>query len=428
MEIDRREYDFYLELKKLLFYSVDNVDFAKVMAKDFALIAFKDSVGFKWGWKDVFLQLFRTKDFSVLKNNLIENQIIFFSSINREDYNDLIIKCGADLEQAKFSPLYQLRTRYYFSFSNISLAFKLFLFQNDYQILPLFSRLYLTSTMVYNLNCYDEIKKEMSKIDFSKKRIISFNSAYGLEALLTQYFNTKSKNTFSLSHGISYVDFCKKYPLDKINGQNITANTLFVWGESCKSDVTENYELSADRVHIGGNPKYLYKRLNVKKEFRNGLILLGRVMYDRGNIEILKIIKDLSDTLTIDFKVKLHPSLNFDKYNTICCEYGFEVLDHKSKISEVMSSGLFDFAIVNNSTAYYESMYYELVCFRYRPDENEIFLGLDDKFSTADELINLISVFKNMDPEKLNNTIEELLIKTLGMGINNYSKYLNESK
>ena len=47
---------------------------------------------------------------------------------------------------------------------------------------------------------------------------------------------------------------------------------------------------------------------------------------------------------------------------------------------ETCDHGNYDFAIAYNTTAYYEAMYYNMVCFRYVVDENGEFNGLNDKF------------------------------------------------
>jgi hypothetical protein len=85
----------------------------------------------------------------------------------------------------------------------------------------------------------------------------------------------------------------------------------------------------------------------------------------------------------------------------------------------------YDFSIVNNSTTYYEAMYAGMICFRYEKSENEEFKGLNDKFIDSETLQSRIQYFTFTDNQKLNDEVENLLINTLGMGINNYKQILD---
>jgi hypothetical protein len=67
-----------------------------------------------------------------------------------------------------------------------------------------------------------------------------------------------------------------------------------------------------------------------------------------------------------------------------------------------------------------------MVCFRYSPDENMEFTGLEDRFSDLNSLSNGIEFFSNMGNQILSKKIEELLVDVLGMGINNYGELLNK--
>ncbi|MBO6573731.1 MAG: hypothetical protein JJ958_14935 [Balneola sp.] len=425
MKTDNREFKRYKSIKEKLSFIIDDIEFNQILAIDIALISFKKTVDFKIGFKDYLKFAFKSRSFKKTKLDFESNKLLVSAEIERNDFNSLIESVISGISDKIFSPIYNLKVKRYFNSKNLIISFRHLFIGNKIKNLNFFEKLYLASRLCFYLNSFDSLISEFKDFNFTNKKYLSFNSSFGFEAMLTQFFKANEVPTYTLQHGPYYVKYKIKVPLDNINGENITADNVFVWGRSSLNDLLNNYNLQSSRIIIGGNPKYIAKKIKVKLGFKKCLVLLGRVMYESGNKKILQIVKEVADTTGIKFEVKLHPSLDNVKYKKLCESYDLTLVQTTEHLAQILSRDIYDFAIVNNSTAYYESMYYNLLCFRFEPDENEQFLGLDDKFNDSKSLLNKISSFEEQDSEKLNKNIEKLLTDTLGMGINYYKKYLD---
>lgn len=423
--INNNEFKKYLNLKSKLRIQHKNIEVSKVMAIDLAALSYEKSVDFKVILKKILKNNCSAKNFSGLKKDYFSNRILVTCTTKRSDYLELVKAAMADVRNSTLLPTYELKNKFTFSLNNIVKSLN-HVFKKDINELGLIERIYVASSFCYCLNSIDELGKEFQNFDFKNKKFLSFNSAHRFDTLLTLYFRHNGMKTYSLSHGLSYVDYFRKVPMDNINGENITAETVFVWGRSSKTDLVKNHCFNPDKIVVAGNPKYPQKKIAIKQSFKSCLILMGRNIYDKGNKEILNIACNLSKETDISFQIKLHPSLDLDKYSKYCKMMGLDIISESDKtVSDLLRTDQFDFAVVNNSTAYYEAMYYDAICFRFEPDINEDYIGLRDKFEDIITLKKKIKYFRNHNTEKLNSKVTNLLVETLGMGINNYKKYLD---
>ena len=143
------------------------------------------------------------------------------------------------------------------------------------------------------------------------------------------------------------------------------------------------------------------------------------------NLKLISLIQQVSKKTKIKFSLKLHPSLDVRKYHSLANKFGFMICSQSNNLSEELETGKYDFAISFNSTSYYEAMYYGLICFRYKY-ENDILFGLNDKFGDSEELLAMINKYKALDVQKLTNQVQDILNKMLGNGVNNYSRILTD--
>ena len=128
-------------------------------------------------------------------------------------------------------------------------------------------KFYIACYFVHYLNIHDSLRAAFKDTDLRGKKYVPFNSSFDLETLLTQFFAKKGAETYHISHGLSYVKYNNKAGFDAINGENITAKNILVWGETSKTDLVNNHNCDADTITIAGNPKYPYKRINVNDNF-----------------------------------------------------------------------------------------------------------------------------------------------------------------
>ena len=258
-----------------------------------------------------------------------------------------------------------------------------------------------------------EIKAKIRTIEnaISKdylQAFIAFNSSTQEDAIMTLVLKKHKIPTYSLQHGF-YLNYRSWIPLDVINFENFNANYLLCWGESTKSNMLD-FGISEDKLLVVGNPRFdLQKEMKVSlPKFKYGLVLFGRDVHHQSNIELLDILKKLAATTEIDFALKLHPSLYLKGLDGQY-DVGFPLLDKDSNLAEVVDSGKFDFAISNNTTAYFDILIKGLLCFRYTAKETEP-LGHDHYvFNSADEFKMVQDDCLKKSEETIKANIEETL-------------------
>lgn len=418
--IKDKNFEFYTELKQKLHFLIEGVEYNKIISHDIGRISFKQD--YPKFTRDTINDFIYTIDINSLYNLMKNNSNAIVYSVDRKDYEFQILQTIENVKSADYLLLSNLPRKKSFNPLLILKTFFQVIIKLNFFKYDLNSIVFLTSRIVYYRSIHLQLNKYFDNFDFSKKRYISFNSAYTVENLITQFFNLKGCETMSLSHSF-FVNYKKFIPLDIINGENIVSKKILVWGESSKSDLNQNFGIHQERILISGNPKYKQKLLNVKQTFNNCIVLLGRVIYHETNIEIINILKKFTvNHPNIQFHLKLHLSLNYDLYKKLCEGTKIKIISSDESLTDLFKTDNYDFAIVNNSTTYYEAMYYDLVCFRYEISENEDFKGLDDKFVDEYSLSEKIERFKSISNVLLNNNINKLLAEVLGMGINRYKE------
>jgi hypothetical protein len=415
-----KNYRRYLSLKERFNFIYKDVEYGKVLAFDLGMIAFKHlkpRIN-----RETLYDLFFSVDISLLIKVCSENDKLMLCSMDRVDYKIQVDKTTENLSSVESILLENLDKKFKFNpiriISSFYLSYKLLKGQESF-----FVMLFVASKIVFYKNIHHQLLHNFNGI--KGKKLITFNSAVGAENLICQIFNINDGITFSLSHGffVLYKDFI---PIDIINGENIVAQKILVWGSDSVIDLNRNYKLSKERIVVAGNAKYPSKTIKVKQTFEKCIVLLGRPIYNVSNLEIIKILKKtILESPMISFDVKLHPSLNIELYKELCDQANIKVLEGNKSLIDIFGDDKYDFAIVNNSTAYYEAMYADMICFRYELSENEQFNGLVDRFLDSETLKNRIEYFANIDSIKINSEVEVLLNTTLGMGINNYSQIID---
>jgi hypothetical protein len=130
----------------------------------------------------------------------------------------------------------------------------------------------------------------------------------------------------------------------------------------------------------------------------------------------------------VKISIKPHPhSDNLLTIQNLCDANNLEYIDIGISINELLKDNTFDFAIAYQTTTYYEAMYYGLICFRYAFKENEDYGDMEDRFVTITELENLIYKISKIDMMELTNTVTNLLVDNLGLGINRYKEIITRT-
>ncbi|MDN3583736.1 hypothetical protein [Mucilaginibacter flavus] len=417
----------YLLLKDQYGFVYKGVDFSKILCSEFLLITFRNADFKKIKLYKLIVRLFKTRRYEELYRIAVDNNVIMTSCYNRPDYNELIKACLNGVKNSKHVLVGQVPDEYCLpSIKAIYQAF-FYVFIKNHRLKTSFKeRTCIFCYIIFYTNVFKTLELLFKNVDLSKKKYIAFNSSYDIESLLTIFFKNKGMITYHLSHGVSYINYMISRPLDNVNGTNINADYVLVWGQSSKDDLINNHNLNENRILVAGNPKYPAKSISVKNTFKKGVVFLGRDIYDTQNIEILNILGRVSPVLDINFEVKPHPRSDLNRLREVADKYSIKMLDTKLTMNELFKSENFDFSICYNTTAYYEAMYYNLICFRYGKGENENYMGLDDKFYDESSFSDLLKRYQQSDTDELNTSIRNLLTDVLGMGINRYEQILQK--
>jgi hypothetical protein len=427
MKLDKNQWISFENVYENINYELDSVKFNKVLAFDILMTVYNEDLIKSFSYFSIIKNFFKTIYLDKVINSFKKNSLLATNKTKRADYNELFEAVLKDINDFSYLELSDQKNIFKFNLKSIFISIKKckHLLKLGYGFK---NTIYISSKLCFYLSVYkDLIMFIKNKNSFSLKAYLAFNSAISLENLITQFFNQETNvNTFSLSHGVLFGRYKKDIPLDYINGFNNVSTKIIVWGEYSKQDLITNFKVKDSDIIISGNPKYTNKPSTVKKSFTSCLVILPRDIYHESNVELLYLLKSLSKELNFEVSIKLHPSLiYFNEYNDIAKQCNFKLIENSITLKDCLLSDKHDFSVGYNTNAYYESLYFDMPFFRYEKPENEIFRGLNDKFSNEQELSNKIEEFKNKDQDFLNAETQKVLISSLGLGINNYSKILN---
>jgi hypothetical protein len=413
----------YLSLKKEYCFTRHGIAFDKVLAVQLVQVACNLVKTDAQTIKKAAGLLRRSLDVEALKEAFVNHKLVSTYIHQRNDYTALLnayfAGCG-DYSQVHLPAMpYQTKI----SFKNIFTAFgQVFLKKHSGTGRQ---RFYIACYFAYYLNILESLISTFNNADLQGRKYVPFNSSFDLETLLTQFFAGRGVETYHISHGLSYVKYNNTVGFDAINGENITAANILVWGETSKTDLIKNYGRIGGNITVAGNPKYPYKRINIRTRFKKGILFLGAAIYDENNVGLLKLTGRLAKANNISFDAKAHPFSNAALLDEAAVSAGIELLPQDKTIDEILRSGNYDLAIAYNTTAYFEAMYYNMICFRYMVAENGGFNGLNDKFYDEKSFAGQLVCFKEKDVNELNLEVKQVLVDNLGMGINKYQTIFN---
>lgn len=322
------------------------------------------------------------------------------ASETQKSYPDSTIFCIEDLPEAKFSPIsitycHHFWKSVFFVFSrSIGGSFK-------YKLL----------FIGYLINLFNQISL-VEKVKQTKvKHYICFNSAYRDESLLTLYFKKRGIETLSMQHGI-FCNFKRSIPFDIINTENMIADKLLCWGQASVDNLIEN-GFDTSRMILTGNPKYKDVKIETTDQsFSRCLVLLGRELYIETNNNLLELLRQYNSTAEkkIIFYIKKHPFLSDDLHKGFASvNDNLIFIGKEHSTQEVLRSGLVDFTIAVNTTAYYESLALGKISLRWTEAENEEFYGMDDKFDNISEFENKIEEFKRKPESEITKEMKDII-------------------
>lgn len=410
------QYLLYKQLKKTLSVNYKGIELSNVLAWDLLKICVFD---YQPQIRDFIFLPFLRLDIGKFKLAFKHNQIVFSSLFDRKDYFELLYKICENLNRSIIISINPHKKSICLNIRAIVYSFKFIYRNSELKYFTKIIRVYLIFRTIYYLNHINDLDREFNGISLVGKKYIPFNSAVGIEALFTQFFKNKAVSTYHIFHGI-FGRYKIKIANDIINGENINAESILAYSETQRKDLIKDFGKNPERVVIAGNPKFPYKKISVSTAFKKCIILNGFGFYDNDFIELLKLLNKFGSETEITFDVKPHPSSKILTFTELKDLSYIKFITKKVTLHELLKENKYDFAIAFNTVTYYECMYFDLICLRYGVNENVNFEGFNDKFTDKTSLIQRIEEFKHTRIEIINRQIEQLLIKVLGMGINNY--------
>lgn len=433
-------FDKYKKIKKKLSYYYKGYNLGEIIAFDIISHIYfnkKNELEYK-SYRQILSQIKQSPYIRNIKK-ICEHPGVFITMTNgqysRNDYHELVELTSKKVDKSivvvlnidnnvKSIPLF-------------SQAFILFLltFLNNYR--KLFNLLNIKEILLFScrLHYYKKIIDNLEDIDDSKVKIekyISFNGSLNYENILVKFFKKRGIPTYSLQHAIMDRYFIKQiFPsYDSINIENLQTDYLLCWSQNTIDQIT-NSSMTSTELLLVGNPKYSQWQIReIKQSFTKCLVFLGGKGDDLINLEVIEIIKKLSEIRRdIEFFFKLHPQNLNKKYSQEITEYhNIKVVPTNEVLSTLLINSEFDFTVSYNTTTtvYYESLCYGLPCFSYNPDKTiNVYALKNNHFSTVEELEERILYFQQVEPSVLLGQIQEVLKQKVGINIDNYHQYFS---
>lgn len=326
----------------------------------------------------------------------------------RKDYVELvdayIEKMG--LEAYACVKIPPVRYRFKFNAGHLIRALTLF---SKLQGVALFPRLLLAFKAVMIKNTIDDLLCAPIKIP---KCYFAFNSSFGTEALLSQFYKLKGAKTYSFQHAVYYA-YPDPVPYAIINYENIVADKLLCWGEYTVDEL-RRFGVDKTRLILFGNPKYgtCIPYVRLRNTFKSCLLLLGTKKNEAGNARLMRLLAGLEG---VNVDIKPHPSLDEGTLATsVSGMSNMELVESGSMIHTLFKQP-YDFVVSYNSTTHNEAIACGKLCFgyAYQSDGARLF----EQFEDGDGLLRLLKKYERADTAEVAKAMKAFAVYTLGAGI-----------
>ena len=412
------DFDRFKELYKVLEYSFEGIELNKVVAG-----YIWDSANGKkvFSWRHLIKFMF-AYDVNYIKMPNENGFIATFLEGWRKEFYAMF--CNI-VDRLSISPtvteLYKLKNKKkirFHPFIVIKIHKKVFS-QLKHTNVSLWDKLGWASEYIFWCNTILELKKlNASNI----KKYMCMCHVIGFENLLTQFFQQRGVETYSLQEGI-YMVYKKNIVMGSIAYEVFSTDHLLCWGQYTKDEYVA-YGISPSRISVAGYPnKVLVKAVRQNNKYRKVLVLLAGPIFGDVNMKLLNMLERLRKDF--DVTLKSHPS-NYVDMKEYAETHGFKIVLKAQSVNECLSTGFYDFTIAVNTTSYYESWMAGIPSFRYLDNRFDEFYGFDDFFTDESELIALINNYRSYP--KSQDDIEQMLNYSIGIGVDNYNSIIFDNK
>lgn len=405
-------YSKYKELAVFFNFSFNGVELSHVAACQIWGTANRDRV-FTWRHYCKFLFSLNVAALKLPKQN---GFLATFMDGRRKDHLDLFNKVTGGLSDSPtVNYLFDIGRKLSFSPQMTFQVMRSVLSQLQDSGISLSCKLHFAIEYVYLCNTI----RELDKLDFSTvHKYLCMCHVLGMENLLTQYLRRKGVTTYSLQEGVYYI-FKENAVLGHIAYELFETDHLLCWGQYSKDEYV-GYGIAPSRIDVAGYPKEkTLKPLKEQNQYKRCLVLLAGVLFGDVNSNLLAMLEGMKEEFSITLKP--HPS-NYQEMATFAHEHRFDIVPSSETVHDCFCSGGYDFCIVVNSTAYYESWIFGIPCIRYYDERFTVSYGFDDSFTDKSELMYLIEKYRQTP--KSQQEVGEMLKYSIGLGLDNYDNIL----
>lgn len=421
--IDQVEFETYRNLKYCTDIKYRGYILRYILATDYIYFAYDRSLD-TVSYKNVLLNIFATPDLKVFKRELPSLGVMFTTANYGQDHTRLLDAIVDEIDDAIIIPKNARRLSLVFNLKNIVVSFRE-IFDQLKSLTSFKIRLYFFSRLVYYKKFIDELEKTDAKVNI--RAYVSFLSCMTDDSIYCQFFKKRGVATYCIQHGAyaSEIEYRNRIPLDVVNIENFQADYMLGWGDSMRTSMLRQ-GFQNEQFILAGNPKYKgIKDVTLEKsEFKSVIVCLARDFYLDENIQLLQIVFKLN-SLGIDVFVKYHPRSNADNYDGVIEAKNVTKVNSSSSLKNLIFEHDIDFAIVYNSTVYYELYTIGIIPFRFEHNENDILFGLDDGFTDFHSLKMKIQDFKLRDFADLSRKATAMVNRFCCLGTNNYKDILS---
>ena len=278
--------------------------------------------------------------------------------------------------------------------------------------------IYVLAAVAYTIRQYETLIK--NKIPEQIKTLIAYNSSNVPECFLITLCRSYKIPTFSIQHAL-YQNYKNEIPLDVINYENVTAETLLVWSNFCKNQILEFYDRENRKPNfkmpVAGYLKELAPSAysNPRRTDNSHILcLLPRDETD-SSISLLKILKKLEKKQSI--MIRFHPASDKEKIIPGKLPENFKI-DTSNDLEATLETNNVSLAVGFNSTSIFDVLLYNIPCAIYDAPDCTLKPPEIPTFKTTDELVTASAQQK---------PIAATADYILGANISNYSEIVASS-
>lgn len=281
-------------------------------------------------------------------------------------------------------------------------------------------KLLLCAQILRGYTFVKEVERKLKQREILPKLVVTFCDVHVADYFITDYFNKKNIPTATLQHAV-YSHITSAYSNAFSNSRYFLGISEYGKQEFIKSGADET------KYVVLGSMKYIDEIINnnfvVKNEKIIGVLLSGNAFMDENN-KLLEFAGKLSKEFGLWIKVRCHPTLNIDMFNSNI-NYSCMEVDHSESLKEFADKC--DFCIMGSTNSFGELITYGHLGYRMVMDTDN-FDGINEfRFCNYFELQSLFNrTIREIDSVKKDFYKVKKFVCAKGDIKRNYQKFFEQ--